>query len=78
MTKLEKFLSKLVPRERDALKHILEKIIKLDLEGLDIKKIKSLDDVYRVRKGNFRIIFYFHNKTVYIIEASRRNDNTYK
>ena len=77
--KVAKLLSKLSKRD---LKHILktvERITKLQLEELDIKALKGRSGVYRVRVGNYRIIFSINqDKKTNIISIGRRNENTYK
>ncbi|MDR3558114.1 MAG: hypothetical protein P4L61_01135 [Candidatus Pacebacteria bacterium] len=77
MTKLEKFLLKLVPKERAIVLDIIERIAKLDLDGLDIKKLTDMNGIYRVRKGNIRIKFCIVGKSANILEIGRRNDTTY-
>ncbi|MBP6858568.1 MAG: type II toxin-antitoxin system RelE/ParE family toxin [Candidatus Pacebacteria bacterium] len=77
MTKLEKFLSKLVAKERASLLPIIERILRLDLNGLDVKKLKGVNEVYRVRKGDVRIIFHIENGAAYILDMGRRGENTY-
>jgi mRNA-degrading endonuclease RelE of RelBE toxin-antitoxin system len=77
MTKLEKFLSRLVPKERAVARYLIERIAKLDLDGLDVKKLKDMDGIYRVRKGDMRIKFYMVGKSANILEIGRRNDTTY-
>lgn len=77
MTKLEKFLSKLGPKERAVVRCLIEKIARLDFDGLDVKKLKDMDGIYRVRKGDTRIKFYIVGKSANVLGISRRNDNTY-
>jgi mRNA-degrading endonuclease RelE of RelBE toxin-antitoxin system len=77
MIKLEKFLSKLVPKERVVVQNLAERIIKLDLAGLDVKKLTDSDGIYRVRKGDIRIKFIIVGKSANILEIGRRNDTTY-
>lgn len=57
MDKILKFLQKLSSKERDVLLSILSKIQALQLDWLDVKKLATGEDLYRVRKGNMRIIF---------------------
>jgi mRNA-degrading endonuclease RelE of RelBE toxin-antitoxin system len=76
--KIQKALDKLSAKERAAVKDILEKIEKKNFDGLDLKKLKGRDDVYRVRKGDIRIIYRMgENKEIFVLEIGRRNDNTY-
>lgn len=57
MDNIQKFLKKLTPKEREVLLWLITKIIALDLKNLDIKKLTNHEDLYRVRKGKFRVIF---------------------
>jgi len=78
MDKIEKVLKKLTDRERDTVKLMLEKIKKQDFSGLDIKKLKGRDDIFRVRKGSLRIIYRLDNEDILIVSLSRRSETTYK
>jgi len=77
MTKLEKFLSKLVPKERAIVQYLVERVARLDLTGLDVKKLTDMEGIYRVRKGDIRIKFCIVGKNANILEIGRRNDTTY-
>ncbi|OGD61928.1 hypothetical protein A2215_02235 [Candidatus Berkelbacteria bacterium RIFOXYA2_FULL_43_10] len=77
MDKIEKALRKLSPAERKSIKAVLRKIIKREIEGLDIKKLKGRGDIFRVRKGNIRIIYRVNNGETHILNISRRNEQTY-
>ena len=78
MDKIAKALLKLNQAERKKLKEILAKIGKSDFSGLDLKKLQSRDDIYRVRKGDIRIIFHKINKAVKILALERRTTTTYR
>lgn len=79
MDKISKTLQKLNSKEKVAIKFVLSKLIAGDFGGLDIKKLKSQDGIYRARKGDLRV-FYAINKIgkAMILDVCRRNDNTYK
>ena len=77
MDKISKALRKLSPREREQARLILLKLNSGKLDGLDIKKLKGRDDIYRVRKGNVRIIYQKSKDRVGILSIQRRNDTTY-
>ena len=77
MNKIDKFLNKLSVRERDETLEWMERIKRRDFEGLHIKKLKGFDNLYRVRIGKIRIIFYWKDTIIEIVKIDRRNDNTY-
>ena len=45
---------------------------------LDIKKLKGYDNHYRIRVGDYRILFFRESGTALVYDVSRRSDNTYK
>jgi mRNA-degrading endonuclease RelE of RelBE toxin-antitoxin system len=77
MDKIQKALAKLSDSERLKIKIVLEKINSGIVIGLDLKKLKGRDDVYRVRIGKIRIIYRQVGDKIFILAVERRNDNTY-
>ena len=78
MDKIEKALRKISAKERLQVKRILKKLNSGELKGLDIKKLKSRDDIFRVRSGNIRILYRFYSGSIFILSIDRRSENTYK
>ncbi len=77
--KVEKLLRKLVSKQRDRVLEVIDRIIVGDLLGLDVKKLQDVDDKYRVRIGDFRIIFRKVSETQSkIISVDRRSESTYR
>lgn len=79
MDKIEKLFKKISQGDRKRFIIIVEKIIKNDLKGLNIQKIKKTD-FFRVRKGKFRIIFHKDSQTkkAIIDSIKLRREDTYK
>ncbi len=76
--KIRKALDRLSPKERKAIDDLLVKIKNGQFDGLDWKKLKGRDDIYRVRKGEMRIIYRLNaSGGVVVLEIGRRNDITY-
>ena len=78
MPSLKRLLAKFNQEEREILEALIEAIVSLDWERLDIKKLKGYQNVFRVRKGNLRIIFLKEQKRIFIMSIDRRNEKTYK
>lgn len=78
MDKIEKALKKLSGKERLKIKIILEQLKTNDPTGLNIKKLKDRNDIFRVRAGDLRIIYQSINEEIKILAIERRNENTYK
>ncbi len=78
MDKIKKVLGKLTGKEKEKVKQILQEIEKGNFTNLDIKKLKTRQDVFRVRKGSLRIIYRKEKGRVFILTIERRSDKTYK
>ncbi len=78
MNKIEKALKKLKGPERVLAEKTIEKILAADLRGLDVKRLRGLQNAFRVRVGNWRIIFLQENSKIILIDFSRRSEKTYK
>lgn len=60
--KAEKFIKK---QDKDIQKRIIKAIVELP-EG-DIKKLKGMDELYRLRVGDFRVIFEKNDMELVIV-----------
>lgn len=76
--KIEKQLQKLSLKQKKNFENLIEQIISGNLNNLDVLKLKGRDDTYRVRKGNYRIIFLkSKDGTIKILAFENRSDQTY-
>jgi mRNA-degrading endonuclease RelE of RelBE toxin-antitoxin system len=75
--KITKALNKFTQKEKDLVKSLLLKINKNNFEGLDLKKLKGRNDIFRVRKGKIRIIYRIDREQIYLLVIEKRSDNTY-
>ena len=80
MDKLEKKLRKMKKKERLAILLLMMQIKKNYKKVPGLQAIKGVKDTYRVRMGNYRIIFKKNSSTqkIEIIGLRRRNESTYK
>ncbi len=79
MDKITKALQKLSGKERQKVKTILSRLLTGKIDGLDIKKLKDRNDIFRVRVGGLRIIYRVDQKEkIIVLTIARRNENTYK
>ena len=72
--KPKKFLNNLVKSDKSSLKLILQKIELLKIEPLPpgSKKMINYRNCYRVRSGNYRIIYEFNKDLLDIIVINQR------
>ena len=57
---------------------IIKNILSNTLHNLDIKKLRGEQGLFRVRKGNIRVVFFKERDVTRIIFLGRRNENMYK
>ncbi len=79
MDKVEKGLKRLNKKERNLVRVILTKIKEKDFKGLDIKRLKKKNNIFRARKGNIRIIYQINrDKIIKVLSIEKRSEATYK
>ncbi len=77
MDHIEKLFRKISTDERALLSSTIKKLTSRETESLNIKKLSG-SDFYRLRKGVFRIIFHYENKTAIIDSIRLKNEKTYR
>lgn len=78
MNKLDKALKRLSQKEKGVIKKILLLLNSHTLHGLNIKKLKGHDDIFRVRKGDLRILYRKRGDALSILAIERRSEKTYR
>lgn len=79
MNALRKAIAKLTAKDRELVTEAIEKITKRSFEGLNVEKLKGTANAFRVRKGDFRILYYLKdNNEPMVIAIERRSEDTYK
>lgn len=78
MDKLEKALARLSTQERAWVREILVRLQSGEIKGLNIKKLRGRDDIFRVRKGDVRLIYQMREKEILLLVVDRENEKTYK
>jgi mRNA interferase RelE/StbE len=78
MDAIGKALKKFSEQERKWVKNIFTALKTNNMQGLDIKKLKGYEDVFRVRKGDIRVIYRKTSGGIVILEVGRRKERTYR
>jgi len=79
MDKIEKALRKFSAKERAWVEAILRQLSTGVDAGLRVKRLKGRDDIFRVRKGDIRIIYRKDpSGQIFILIIDRRREDTYK
>ncbi|HCC83996.1 TPA: hypothetical protein DEP96_04065 [Candidatus Uhrbacteria bacterium] len=76
---MQKLLRKSSSKDKQMLDEALERIEKNDLLGLDVIKLTGTKNLFRVRRGNFRIKFTRDENGVNkVLSIDRRSESTYR
>jgi len=69
-----KELKSIPKNEREAIKNKISKLAYFPLVRLDVKKLKGYHNIYRLRVGDYRIIFEYvkDERTIKILKVGRR------
>ncbi len=78
MDKIEKALQKFTPQERKRTKEVLSQLLSGKTGGLNLKKLKGVDDIFRVRAGPIRIVYRNKGGAISILLIERRSERTYR
>lgn len=78
MDNIQKSLRRLNLKERQQVKSVLLRIETGDTLGLDLQKLSGHENIYRVRKGDFRIIYLQKGKNIFVLAIERRSEKTYR
>ncbi len=62
---------------QDRIGRTLPQIFSRNLAGLNWKKLKGYEDLFRVRIGDYRIIYHDNGKEIMIMAISPKSDTTY-
>ena len=79
MKDLDKQLRKFSAKEIEDIEDLTGRILSKKFDGLNLKKLKGLKNLFRVRKGRIRIIFELKSgQEPHIFSIERRKEDTYK
>ncbi len=78
MDQKTKLIAKVNPADRERILAATERVLRNELDGLDIKKLHGTVDTFRVRVGNFRIQYVVTSRGNVVQSVTQRNDHTYR
>lgn len=78
MGNIEKQLRSIPGRDQERVFTVIEKLLNRDFSGLDWKKLKGYQNIFRIRVGNYRILYYDDGVHLIIKAVRKRNESTYK
>lgn len=78
MGKYQKMFRGIPNADRFHIKLVIRKLVARDFSSLDRKKLSGYESLYRVRVGNYRIIYSYDRETVELKAIRKRDESTYK
>ncbi len=75
---IKKFLAKLSRTELNSVQALLIDIENNELGHLDVKPLKGHKNIYRVRKGRIRVLFFAKKGEIRILSIGRCDEQTYR
>lgn len=71
-TQAQKFILSLPSKQRTRIREAVEKLLRGDFAGLDVKKLAPHPRDYRLRIGTVRILFHADASLLFIFKAGYR------
>ena len=78
MDKIEKILRKLRRKEQEVMLFVMEQLKKNFRALPHVQPLSGMKNWYRVRVGNYRIIFTAEKEKIEIKRITKRDDQTYR
>lgn len=78
MINIEKQLRTVPEKLRERVYSVIEQLIARNFLALDRKRLKGYENIFRVRIGNYRIIYHDDGEEIIIKAIRRRNEKTYR
>lgn len=77
MDAVDKALKRLSKIEQAWVGDVIRKVMAGKLHGLDIKKLKGYEDIFRIRKGDVRVIYRKKGGHFSLLFVGRKSEKTY-
>jgi mRNA-degrading endonuclease RelE of RelBE toxin-antitoxin system len=75
---ITKFLAQLPPKQLGVVLKLMRSIETNNINLQDSKKLSGSKDIFRLRKGTFRIIYKQNKNETVILSVTRRTEKTYR
>ena len=78
MDQIQKQWRKLSGKDRAQIRTAMHLLQARAFEKLDRKKLKGYQYIYRIRVGNYRLIYFDNEEEILLKYLKKRNEKTYK
>lgn len=73
-----KAFQKLSPKQQLVFKRLFLDIKNRAIDSYDVKQLKGHKNIFRIRKGEYRVIFLMDKENIDILALEKRNEKTYR
>lgn len=73
-----KAFQKLSPKQQIVFKRLFLDIKNRTIGSYDVKQLKGHKNIFRIRKGEYRVIFLMDKYNIDILALEKRNEKTYR
>jgi len=77
MNELEKLFRRIPKKDLFRIESALKKLAKRNFAGLQRQKLQGYESIFRIRVGNYRIIYYDDGKEIWLKAVKKRDESTY-
>lgn len=77
MGKIEKQLRSIPTKYRERVFTAIEQVMARNFSVLDRKQLKGFENIFRIRVGNYRILYHDNGTAITLKAIRRRNETTY-
>ncbi|HEY4475090.1 MAG TPA: hypothetical protein VJC06_04145 [Candidatus Paceibacterota bacterium] len=78
MDKIGKAIRKFTDIEKNWVREIAKALRTKRFDDLNTKKLKGVENIFRVKKGRIRVIYQIRNNHVFVLKVGRKKEDTYK
>lgn len=78
MDQIQKQWRKLSVKDRQGIRQVFEKLVVRDFTNLDRKRLKGYEHIYRVRIGNYRLVYFDDGEEIILKYLKKRDERTYR
>ena len=78
MDEWEKLWRKLGLNDQEKIRQAILRLKARDFGALRVKKLRGHNHIYRLRIGNYRLIYYDDGQEIILKHLKRRNEKTYR
>ena len=78
MDQIKKQWNKINKKDREKIREIFEQLNQRNFKNLKREKLQGYDNIYRIRVGRYRIIYFDDKQQIILKYLKKRDEKTYR